>query len=69
MALASHYMILCNLLFCCKQYAGDISEKLVKVTYSRVALMKCSIQHSNSELSETLDHLLHERHCHGQIGL
>ena len=42
---------------CCKQYARDRSEKLVKVTYSRVALMKCSIQHCNSELSETLDHL------------
>jgi len=39
---------------CCKQYAGDTSEKLVKVTDGRVALMECSIQHCNSELSEYL---------------
>jgi len=54
--MASHYSEdVC--VICYKQYAGHRIEKLVKGTYSRVALMKCSIQHSNSELSETLNHL------------
>jgi len=50
--MASHYSEdVC--VICYKQYAGDSSEKLVKVTDSRVALMECSIQHCNSESSET----------------